>query len=76
VPGAVASQVFFGRFADWQKRQGLPGSEPWNAAFYLYAGVLLVGACGWLFIDPTRPIAESRGDKARELGIRRGEASN
>jgi hypothetical protein len=28
-------------------------SEP---AFYVYAGVLLVGACCWLFIDPRRTV--------------------
>jgi MFS family permease len=58
VPGAVASQLFFGRFADWRAEQGFHGRDQWDPGFYVYAGVLLVGACGWLFIDSTEPVAE------------------
>jgi sugar phosphate permease len=58
VPGAVASQLFVGRFVDWQKDQGYTGREQWDPAFYVYVGVLLLGACGWFFIDATRSVVE------------------
>jgi MFS family permease len=58
VPGAVASQLFFGRFADWMGEQGFRGREQWDPAFYLYAMVLLAGALGWLFIDATKPVVD------------------
>ncbi len=54
--GAISSQLFLGRFADWMKDLGHEGRAQWDPAFYLYAGVLLVGAIGWLWIDTTRPI--------------------
>jgi hypothetical protein len=59
VPGAVASQLFFGRFADWMAEQGFYGRDQWDPGFYLYAGILLTGACGWLFIDSTKPVADA-----------------
>lgn len=51
VPGAFASTMFLGQFADWMKEQGYQGREQWDPAFYVYAGVLLLGACCWLFVD-------------------------
>ena len=57
VPGAVASQLFLGRFVDWLAGRGYTGRERWDPAFFLYAGVLFVGALFWLFIDATRPVA-------------------
>jgi MFS transporter, ACS family, glucarate transporter len=54
VPGAVASQYFVGWFADRQKELGYSGRAPWDPIFYVYMVVLLIGAFGWLFIDPTR----------------------
>jgi MFS family permease len=59
VPGAFASQVFFGWFADWRKDLGYTGRERLDPAFFVYAGVLLLGAVGWLFIDPARSAVES-----------------
>jgi ACS family glucarate transporter-like MFS transporter len=56
VPGAVASQLFFGRFADWMGTHGFRGRDQWDPGFYLYAAVLLAGALGWLFIDATNPV--------------------
>jgi MFS family permease len=58
VPGAVGSQLFFGWFADWMKEHGHVGRGQWDVAFYVYAGVLLLGALGWLFIDATRSAVE------------------
>jgi ACS family glucarate transporter-like MFS transporter len=63
VPGAVASQLFFGRFADWRGEHGFRGREQWEPGFYLYAAVLLAGALGWLFVDATRSVvAPSESD--------------
>jgi hypothetical protein len=59
VPGAVASQLFFGRFADWMDEHGFRGRDQWDPAFYVYATVLLTGALGWLFIDATKPVADA-----------------
>jgi MFS family permease len=58
VPGAVASQLFFGRFADWRYELGYTGRDQWDPGFYVYAGVLLVGAFGWLWVDATRSVVE------------------
>lgn len=44
--GALVSQLFVGTFADWQKAKGLSGREQWDPIFYVYAVVLLIGACG------------------------------
>jgi ACS family glucarate transporter-like MFS transporter len=54
--GAISSQLFLGRFADWRRGLGFEGRDQWDPAFYVYAAVLLVGAIGWLWIDTTRPI--------------------
>jgi MFS transporter, ACS family, glucarate transporter len=54
--GAIASQLFLGRFVDWMGSRGFAGRAQWDPAFYLYAGILLVGAIGWLWIDVTRPV--------------------
>jgi ACS family glucarate transporter-like MFS transporter len=59
VPGAVASQLFFGYFADWMREQGFTGRDQWDPGFYVYAAVLLVGAFGWLFIDATKSVVEA-----------------
>lgn len=61
--GAMASQLFVGYFADWQKSRGLSGRLQWDPIFYVYAGVLFVGAIGWLLIDSTRPIRGASGDE-------------
>jgi MFS transporter, ACS family, glucarate transporter len=58
VPGAFASQVFFGWFADWRNAHGFQGRDQWDPGFYLYAAVLLAGAVGWLFVDTTKPVVE------------------
>jgi ACS family glucarate transporter-like MFS transporter len=63
VPGATASQLFLGWFADWRQGLGYSGRPQWDPAFYVYAGVLLAGSLGWLLIDPTRSVVERRGEK-------------
>jgi MFS family permease len=59
VPGAVASQLFFGHFADWMGEQGFRGRDQWDSGFSIYAAVLLLGALGWLFIDATKPVVDA-----------------
>src|SRR5947209_8500433 len=54
--GAIASQLFLGHFVDWMGGLGFVGRAQWDPAFYLYAGILLAGAFGWLWIDVTRPV--------------------
>ena len=41
-------------------RFGFTGREQYDPAFWVYAGVLLLGATCWLFINPTRVIGEKR----------------
>jgi MFS family permease len=54
--GAIASQLFLGWFAALMAALGHEGRAQWDPAFYLYSGILLLGAVGWLGIDATRPI--------------------
>jgi sugar phosphate permease len=69
VPGATASQLFLGWFADWRQGLGYSGRAQWDPAFYVYAYVLLLGALGWLLIDPTRSVVERRPEtEAGSLG--------
>ncbi len=62
VPGAFASTMFLGQFADWMKDRGYVGRAQWDPAFYIYAAVLLIGACCWLFVDAKRLVRET-GEK-------------
>jgi sugar phosphate permease len=67
--GAMASQLFFGAFTEWRRDLGYTGREVAEPAFYVYVAVLLVGACCWLFIDPTRRVGheqEGTADAARD----------
>ena len=58
VPGAFVSTMFLGRFADWMSEQGYTGRAQWDPAFYIYSGVLLVGACCWLAVDVRKKIPD------------------
>ncbi len=58
VPGAFVSTMFLGRFVDWMGARGYVGRAQWDPAFYVYAGVLLVGACCWLGVDARRTIPD------------------
>jgi MFS family permease len=80
--GAIASQLFLGRFADWMGDLGFQGRAQWDPAFYLYAGILLIGACGWLAIDTTRaiepaepPVVPEPAAEATEMAIMDREAT-
>jgi hypothetical protein len=61
VPGAVASQLFLGRFVDHLGALGHVGRARWDPAFYLYGIVLVIGAVCWLFVDTTKTLAASQG---------------
>jgi MFS family permease len=67
VIGAIASQGFVGRFADWQLSRGLHGRAQWDPLFDVYVIVLLLaGAAWWLYrfhplepnIEPVEPREE------------------
>lgn len=60
VVGAMASQHFFGAFADARARAGFSGRAQWDPAFYVYMAVLALGAACWLFIDTSRPVGQGR----------------
>ena len=61
VPGAIAGPLFFGFFADRMKELGYEGRAQWDPGFYVYCGVLLLGAIGWLFIDTSKSVVEPEG---------------
>jgi MFS family permease len=60
VPGAIASQLFLGRFVDELGERGYCGRAQWDPAFYVYGTVLLLGVLCWLRVDTTKPVV--RGD--------------
>jgi MFS family permease len=58
VVGAFSSQVFFGWLPKYLEGRGFTGRDQWDPAYYVYTAVLLVGACCWRFVDPTRSAVE------------------
>jgi sugar phosphate permease len=58
VPGAFASTLFLGQFVTWMREAGHSGRAQWDPAFYVYSGVLLLGACCWLAVDASRRIPD------------------
>jgi MFS family permease len=54
--GAIASQLFVGRFVDRMGDAGYEGRARWDPVFFVYAAVLALGALGWLLVDSTRAI--------------------
>ncbi len=54
--GAIASQQFVGRFADWREKQGFSGRAQWDPMFWVYATILLIAAAGWLLVDSRKSI--------------------
>ncbi len=59
VPGAFASTLFLGQFVTWMREHGHEGRAQWDPAFYVYAGVLVVGAFCWLAVDARRHVPDS-----------------
>lgn len=64
VVGAWSSTAFLGWFADYRKDLGFSGRDQWDPAFWIYALVLVAGACCWLPIDPTRSAVEEESPAA------------
>lgn len=56
VAGAMGSPMFFGVFADWRKREGYLGRDQWDPAFYVVAGVLLLAAVCWHFVNSSQSV--------------------
>ncbi|MCS7046626.1 MAG: MFS transporter [Gemmataceae bacterium] len=54
--GGAGSQLFLGFYVDYMEAQGYVGREQWDAAFFLYGSILLLGGVLWLFINPRRPV--------------------
>ena len=46
-----------GAVVDHFKELGYVGRAQWDPAYYVYAGLLLMGAVAWLFVDPEKSIA-------------------
>ena len=59
VPGAFLSVLFLGQFVTWMSERGYEGRAQWDPAFYIYAGLLLVGAFAWLAVDAGRKIPDA-----------------
>jgi MFS family permease len=56
VAGAYSSPIFLGGFVDYLGKLGHVGRGQWDPAFYVYAGLLLIGAVAWLFVDPEKSV--------------------
>jgi len=60
VAGAFTSQIFLGQFVDWLGEFGYTGRAQWDPAFYIYSGLLFLGAGVWILIDTQRSLVEPR----------------
>jgi MFS family permease len=65
VPGAVASQLFFGHLVQTLQEAGMHGRDCWDPGFFVSAAVLGIGAVCWLLVDADRPLA-GRGTKVQD----------
>lgn len=54
--GAISSQLFAGRYADIMKSHGHVGRAQWDSIFYVYAGILVLGALGWLMVNSSKSV--------------------
>jgi len=57
--GAMASQFFFGVFADLRKEQGFEGRDQWDPAFYACVVTLIVAGILWQFMWARNAIGEA-----------------
>ena len=66
--GAISSPIFLGALTDHLKAQGAEGRMQWDPGFYVYAGLMVVGALCWTMIDSERSIVEdpSIASKSKE----------
>jgi len=56
--GALASQYFFGAFADWRKDQGYEGRDQWDPAFYACVVTLILAGILWQLMWARKAIGE------------------
>ncbi len=63
VPGGYLSSKFVGQSADWMAAYGYEGRAQWDPALQVSAGVLVVGALCWLFVDAGRRIPDDETDE-------------
>jgi MFS family permease len=66
--GAILSQLFFGKFADWMKELGYSGRSQWDPALYTYVLVALVGMTLWSQVNPEKSV-DAAATKPAVLGI-------
>jgi sugar phosphate permease len=64
--GAISSQIFFGRFADWMKALGRTGRAQWDPAWYFYVGIALIGMTLWAMVNPEKTVDDP---KAKPVGL-------
>src|SRR5436190_6439477 len=57
--GAMASQYFFGAFADWRAAQGYTGRDQWDLLFDVYVSVLLLAGTAWALYRPKQVTASA-----------------
>jgi MFS family permease len=60
VVGAYLSPIFMGAVVDHFKGLGYLGRARWDPAYYVYAGLLLIGAVAWLFVNPEKSLVERK----------------
>jgi hypothetical protein len=58
--GAISSQLFLGRFADFMKARGFVGRDQWDPGFFVYVAVALAGMVLWVLIDPRKTVEDNR----------------
>ena len=56
---AIAAQPIIGYSLDW--------FHNWNVPFWLLAGLFVMGAVCWAFVEPTKPVMAEHPDGVRVL---------
>ena len=56
----MASQFFWGAFADWRRDLGYTGRAQWDPAFYVSIAILVAAGLLWQFVYPRGVIGEDR----------------
>lgn len=59
--GAISSPIFLGWLTDHLRKQGAVGRMQWDPGFYVYVGLMVIGALCWTMINPERSIVDEPG---------------